>query len=62
MRTCLLILETGEGKGRGREREGYTDVRETSICCLSPAPLLVTKPATRVCALTGSQTHDAPTN
>ena len=42
LRTCLLILEAGEGRAGGREkygvgREGGGE-RDTSILCLSYAP------------------------
>ena len=47
LRTCLLILERGEG--RGRERKRNIDVRGTPIACLSRAPWKGAEPMTFWC-------------
>ena len=50
-------FQRGEGRERGRGREHWCK-GGTSICCLSYAPRLGTKPTTKVCALTGNGTCD----
>ena len=57
-RTCLLILERGEG--REKERERNIDVREKhQLVTFFPIRALTgTEPTTQACALTGNRTQE----